>query len=633
MKKIGLKERLGYQLDLIMSRGTTSLILVLSLVTLVLVLAAGFAVILIERAWSNGSLPLAVWKSFTLTLDPGNLASVEGSLGLILVAALSTVGGIFITSTLISILNTGLSTRLENFQRGNARIIEKNHVLILGYSEAIFGIIKELQIANANQPKSCIVILGLEDKQVMEEQVARHIPPQKSTRIICRSGDPTSAVDLERCSLETCKSVIVNLSEDYQVIRTLLAAAAYLDHEAIQKEFPQSHNIHICASINERRNLDVARIAGQAYAEILHFNLIIARIMAHVCYQPGLSAVYTELFNFSGNEIYIEPFPELTGRTFHDAKLVFPASVLIGIQREGESLINPDPQDLLQAGDHLILIAPDDNSSVPAKQLPSLDLTGHSLSTERFRMSDPEDLLILGNSTLLLDILTELDDFLPQGSQITLAGQSKSGPDYRELMETDFKHLNLECLPMDITDRLKLDALLSRGMEHILLLSDRSLPQEEADAKTLTVLLQIRDWERIHNGHFSITSEMLDPRNQELAQVANVNDFVISSNITGLIMSQVSENRRLAPIFCELLDSAGSEIYLKPAKNYVEPHRPVDMYTLTHLTSLRKEVFLGFKRDIKTPEQPDGVEIILNPRKETAIAFQEDDWLMVLAED
>ncbi len=88
MKKTRLRERLSYKLDLVMSRGTTSLILFLSLITLFLVLLAGVAVILVERAWSNDSLLYAVWKSFTLTLDPGNLASVEGSMGLIFIAAL-----------------------------------------------------------------------------------------------------------------------------------------------------------------------------------------------------------------------------------------------------------------------------------------------------------------------------------------------------------------------------------------------------------------------------------------------------------------------------------------------------------------------------------------------------------------
>lgn len=89
--------------------------------------------------------------------------------------------------------------------------------------------------------------------------------------------------------------------------------------------------------------------------------------------------------------------------------------------------------------------------------------------------------------------------------------------------------------------------------------------------------------------------------------------------------------KSLASIFFEILDPAGSEIYLKPASHYFELDKPVDMYTLTHLASMRKEVFLGYKKTTQTFEKP--VEIKLNPDKETTIAFSEKDWLIVLAQD
>lgn len=631
MKKNSFKERIGYKLDLIMSRGTTSLIFLLAIITLVLVILAGIAVMVIERAWAGGSLPFAIWKSFTLSLDAGNLAGVEGSIGLIFVATLSTLGGIFITSTLISIMSTGLSTRLENFQRGNAKIIERNHTVILGYSESAFAIIKELQMANANQQSGCIVIMGDEDKQIMEEQVHRNILPLRSSRIICRNGDTTSAVDLARCSVETSKSVIVNLSHDYQVIRTVLAVSTYLNDETIRNEYPDSQTLHISASINEAKNLEVAKIAGQGYAEILHFKLIISRLMAHVCYQPGLSVVYTELFNFSGNEIYIESFPQLEGMTFHDVQLSFSTSLIIGISRDGSSLINPDPDMILNKEDQLILIAADDHVSEPTEKVPVYDPTGQEHPVTRYRMSAPENLLILGNSSLLTDILQEMDAFLPAGSKITIAGKCSNGIDHEELLNIKYNHLIIECIALDITDRGTLKALLSEGIKHILILSETELPCEQADAKTLTVLLQIRDLEKTLNTQFTITTEMIDMRNQELAQVANVNDFVISNHISGLIMTQVAENRHLASIISDLLNSDGSEIYLKPAKHYVSLGIPIDLYTVTHLVSIRKEVFLGYKK--VDPSNKKSAEIILNPNKDTTLTFSEDDWLVVLAED
>ena len=631
MKIKRLRERIGYKIDLLMSKGTISLIFLLSVITLALIILAGIAVILVERAWANDSLPFAVWKSFTLTLDPGNLAGVEGSVGLIVVAALSTLGGIFITSTLISILNTGLANRLDDFQRGSAKIIEKNHSIILGYSESVFEIISELQIANMNKKSSCIVVLGNEEKHVMEEQILRHVPFSKSCRIICRNGDTSSAVDLERCSIESSKSVIINLTEDHEVIRTMLAVSTYLTDKKIREQFPESQNIHISASINEQNNIDVARIAGQGFAEILHFKSIISRIMAHVSYQPGLSSVYTELFNFSGNEIYIEAFPQLANWTFHDAALSFPNSTVIGVYREEKCMLNPDPKMQLKTDDRLIIIAEDDNISHPSMDIPQVDFGNRSFSLEPFRQPSSDNLLILGNSVLLLQILKELDHFLTKGSIVTLAGNCKNGIDHDCITKHEFDNIVTECVKLELTDRTNLENLLSRGIEHVLILSDSSLPPEQADARTLMLLLQMRDWKQKSNRQFSITSEMVDVRNQKLAQVTNVNDFVISNHITGLIMTQVSENRNLAPIFAELLDSEGSEIYLKPARIYIEMNSPIKLHTLNHLVSLREEVFLGYKKIIKNDSGSIITDIILNPNKKSEIIFSEGDWLIVLA--
>jgi voltage-gated potassium channel Kch len=614
-----------------MSKGTVSLIFLLSIITLILIIIAGIAVILVERAWANDSLPFAVWKSFTLTLDPGNLAGVEGSVGLIVVAALSTLGGIFITSTLISILNTGLANRLDNFQRGNAKIIEANHTIILGYSESVFEIISELQIANMNKKSSCIVVLGNEDKHTMEEQIFRHVPFSKSCKIICRSGDTSSAVDLERCSIETSMSVIINLTEDHEVIRTMLAVSTYLTDDKVRGQFPESQKIHISASIKEQNNIDVARIAGQGFAEVLHFKSIISRIMAHVCYQPGLSSVYTELFNFSGNDIYIEAFPQLADWTFHDANLAFPNSTVIGVYRKEKCMLNPDPKMYLEKEDCLILIAEDDNVSHPSLDIPRIELGNHTLSLESFRQPFSDNLLILGNSELLLQILNELDHFLTRGSIVTLAGNCKNGNDHDCITKHKFENIVTECVNIEISDRTNLENLLSRGIEHVLILSDSSLPPEQADAMTLMLLLQMRDWKQKSSRQFSITSEMVDVRNRKLAQVTNVNDFVISNHITGLIMTQVAENRSLAPIFAELLDSEGSEIYLKPAMNYIRIGSPINIYTLSHLVSLREEVFLGYKKFTMNDLGKRTVDIILNPDKKSEIIFSEDDWLVVLA--
>jgi len=632
MKKYRARDRFNYQMDLIMSKGTISLILGLAVITCIITIIAGLTIVLLEKSWANGSVFLAVWKSFTLTLDPGNLAGVSGSVGLVIVTAIVTLSGIFITSTLIGIINAGLSGRLENLRKGNAKILEKGHTIILGFNESTFSILSELQIANENVRKACIVVLGKEDKQFIEEQIIRRIPLSHNTRIICRSGDITSTFDLARCSIETCKSIIVNQTDDATVIRVILAASNYLKKDSIRNEYPESQKIHISASINEYENLQVAKIAGQGFAEVLYFNQVIARIMANVCYQSGLSAVYVELLDFSGDEIYIESFPDLTGMSFHDCCMCFRKSTIIGFSRGELIHLNPSQDEIIQQNDKLILIALDDGISIPSEQKRQFQTDAFAIKNENSETVEPQErLLILGTNNLLFDILSELNDCLPCHSHVTIAN------DITEFLQTLDQTINacvnlsVELKQTNINRRDSLEQLMDGNYTHILILSDTNESSDYADAKTLTILLHIRDIALKHNLFFGITSQMLDVRNQALAQGTNVSDFVISSNISSLMLTQISENRKLAPIILDLLDSAGSEIYMKPSSFYIKSGIEIDIFSVVHAVALKNEIFIGYKRIFTDPNGEAQQLIVTNPDKNEMISFSNNDCLIVIA--
>ncbi len=632
MKQAKFKERLRYKIDTIMSRGTVALIALLAVITLVVVIVAGIAVFVIDKAWAEDSVLMGIWKSFTYSLDPGNLAGVSGSVGLIAVVALVTLVGLFIVSTLIGILSTGLSDRLDRLRRGSSRILEQGHTVILGFNEAVFSLLTELQLANANVKGACVVVLGQEDKGVMEEQIARRVPKSKNTRIIVRNGDCASEFDLARVSIETCKSVIVNFSEDTSVIRVILAVTNYLGQASIRGRFPASQSIHICAAINEADNLQVAQIAGRGFAEVMNFSQAIARIMAQVCYQPGLSSVYLELFDFAGDEIYIERIAELAGQTFGEACLAFDRSTVLGLVRDGVVSLNPPPTDVLAASDQLVLIASDDNASKPAAKPAIRSDLLVSRQTAVKAMAD-DQLLILGSNALLTDILTELNVYMPPRSTVTIANDNVDLPALGKQAIKSYANISVKVVEDKISRRETLERLVSQGINHILILSDATLSSDLADAKTLSILLHIRDLAQKHNLKFGVTSEMLDIRNQKLANGTNVSDFVISNNIVSLMLAQISENRLLVPIFTDLLDADGSEIYLKPAAGYVQLGQPVDLHTVAHAVAQRHEVFIGYKTVAIDADGQEQLQVITNPNKRDIVTFGEQDCLIVLAED
>ena len=71
-----LKERLQYEFDNIMSKGTVALIGLLLGITVIVVGIAGLAAVLSGK---DGSYPSMVWVSLMHTLDPGTLAGLRKS--------------------------------------------------------------------------------------------------------------------------------------------------------------------------------------------------------------------------------------------------------------------------------------------------------------------------------------------------------------------------------------------------------------------------------------------------------------------------------------------------------------------------------------------------------------------------
>lgn len=58
--------------------------------------------------------------------------------------------------------------------------------------------------------------------------------------------------------------------------------------------------------------------------------------------QSGLSVVYAELLDFSGDEIYFHAEPTLAGKTYGDSLLAYNDSTVIGIERSNEKVnLNP----------------------------------------------------------------------------------------------------------------------------------------------------------------------------------------------------------------------------------------------------------------------------------------------------
>ena len=614
-KKPGLKEKFGYQFDKIMSKGTIALIVMLFLITAVVVVIVGILGSFINK---DATAAVTIWQSLMHAIDAGTLAGDStNNIGYLILMSVVTICGIFITSILIGIISTGFEQKLYDLRKGTSKVIETGHTVIVGFNDSIYTILTELIEAGANQKKNCIIVLGEEDKNVMEDMLKGHIEDLKNTRIICKSGKLTETFLLDRASLETSKSIIINQDDDFSVIKVILATVNYLKSKnAFDKE------LHITSTIYNKANLDAAKIAGEGKAEVLFFQDALSRIIAHTCRQPGLSLVLTEFFDFGGDEFYFENFPELSEKTFGDILNLFEHSTVVGLEHNGKVMLNPPMNTKLKPEDSVIHLAEDDNTSKPQTLPPALDLLVEAEMTNA--ETENNQLLVLGYNHYLPDILSELDKYADTGTTITVAGIEISAL----AAENQYKNINVMKKECDIYNRANMEALLKDELINILLLSDLECGSDEADAKTLLLLIQLRDIGRKWNRKFNVTSEMRSVSNQKLAKVANVNDFVVGSAITNLIIAQISENRKLALLFEDLLDEDGSELYMKKANRYVKTDIETNFYSITEIARKRNEIVVGYKK-----VTPDGIRIKTNPKKSDRVSFSGEDYLIVIAQD
>jgi hypothetical protein len=159
------------------------------------------------------------------------------------------------------------------------------------------------------------------------------------------------------------------------------------------------------------------------------------------------------------------------------------------------------------------------------------------------------------------------------------------------------------------------------------------MDQQEADSVSLITLLHLRDITQKLEYPMSIVSEMLDQRNRSLAEASQADDFIVSDHFISLVVTQVSQEKKLNTVFKDLFDADGSEIYLKLAKNYVKLNTPVNFYTVIESARRKNETAIGYhlKSVAQTAENTYGIKI--NPEKSQMITFQEWDRIIVLAED
>ena len=157
---------------------------------------------------SDPSFAETYYQTLLRILDPGTFSGDAGW-GLRVVTFIVTLFGITVAAVLIGLIATGIEGKVEQLRRGRSPVIESDHTLILGWSPRVFTVVSEIIEADASRSDSAIVVLAPMEKQDMEEALDDRVRAQGRTRLVCRSGDPSSLNDLDRVGIDGARSVIV----------------------------------------------------------------------------------------------------------------------------------------------------------------------------------------------------------------------------------------------------------------------------------------------------------------------------------------------------------------------------------------------------------------------------------------
>jgi len=627
----GTRQLLRYRFDNLMARGAGAQILLLAAATAVLITITGIALALYgglpDDAGTEESFGWLIWYSLMHAVDAGAVAGDTGAWTFLFIMLFVTFGGIFIFSALIGVLNNGFTNVIESLRRGRSPVIERNHTVILGWSAKIHTLLGELAVAGANRRDACAVILADRDKVEMDEELRGSVA--RGLRVVTRRGNPMDLADLALTCLPSSKAVVVlppddadAAQADAMVLKTLLAIA----------KARSTHPLHVVAELQSAATERVARMVAGPGAALVVSPPLISRLLVQTGRQSGLSVIYTELLDFGGVEIYIQPEPALVGKTFRDAVFGYEDSTLIGVMTEKDEILLPPAFDRpFVAGDNVIAISEDDDTVVISpKQAPIA--SDQIVAAKRESLRHRERTLVLGASDRLNLVLAELAAYVAPGSDTLVVGESP----WIDVEDTTITndHMTTTRRPGDVTKRELLDDLAIGEFDHILLLSEtQGREQGIADARTMITLLHLRDMLQRLGKKVPITSEILEIENRDLATIAEADDFIVSNTLVSLLISQVAENRHLVRVFDDLFSAGGFEIYLKPAADYVAADVEMPFATVVEAALRRGEVALGVRIGAQSRDDTRAFGVVINPAKSSRMRLVPGDKVIVLADD
>ena len=570
--RISLRQRFRYWLDRRMAQGTSSMVKLLVLTVLGSVLLVTVLVMAFGLHKEGKSFLAVLWDNLRSAMSSSFPSSESGTLlYIVLYTFLGLIGMVF-TGMLIGIFSSSIRGRLLALQKENSPVLEKGHTVILGFRPGEYALLEQMVLA-AGKEKRTLVIADQIERVDMEQAVRENVKVPKNVRLIFRKAEITSPAALACCHIPECSTIVIHAHERGTAVKTLLAVASLLKDS--------DNKPHITATVDSDEAILPPDTMRDMDLHMLHSGDMVGRIIARAATQPGVFQAFMEIISFHGYEFYFEAIPKTAGMKFGEVLLSCEGGIVAGLYRNGAAKLDPDPETEIREDDLFIVFEEEEgNVRLSKKEVRAIP--------EQVGQPEPApipELVIFGANNALPMIIGELPDNI---ENIRIAGVPKNVFDsflaeddsFASQISGDFRNTASDWILMDMV----------KNAAHLILLSDRKKQPEEADTETLLLLMRLRDIKRHTNLPFTITAEMRCENNRKLVDDKYEEDFVVATDLSSMILAQISEDTRRASLFDDLMDEEGSEVYLKKLSELgIEPGKTTAgelrtaLYAMSHI--------------------------------------------------
>ncbi len=630
------RERLRYLIDRAFARETAGRLLLFTVLVIGVTLYGTTAIFFglfgpenqhvdgIPREIDAGWADAAWWTIGYIVRLPAFEEMYGASAPILFYAVTLSIMGLAVFGVLVSLINNGMRRRIELLQQGDTPVKERGHVLILGWNNKVFAVLRQLARL---RPRARVVILAGIGVREMSDALRVAGVPALPIAVILRTGVPSSRAELERVAVDHASAVILlsDGEDDSEAIKTLVLLATFGGWAGARP--------NLSAEVALEQNFELAEIGARNRLDIVSSSRVTSKVIVQTIRNPGLARVYDELMSLDGNSLYVQDGPQGVETTIGELAYQYPSAIPIGVTwAEGDALtpqhkagLNPEPDYDPADDEQLVLLTP----RVPAHHDPTLDERASEIYREReARAQAPQRVLFIGWSTNLYDILREVDAHSVHGTEVTVLTQlplEELTSRLEDGARVTLANLKLDLRSGDATVRATYADMEVAGFDSLVVLADETEHEDHRDTRALRVLLRLSELDDFSAEAANIVVELLDGGSRELFTGLGVRDIVVSSEVISAQLAQISQMKVLGSIYRELLSAGGVEISLRSAGEYVATGVECRFDDLVYAAQRNLEIALGLFL-------ADG-DVLLNPSRDLRWTLDEADRVIVLAQE